>query len=1313
MQDLNPMNFPAKLPLTSRQLGQLKQELIVCVPSSDLFRLTKRAGRFAQSSVNDEAASKEWKSFQGAVTRAHEKVLSRQKNIPKIRFPDLPVSARSEEIRQLIKDSQVVIIAGETGSGKTTQIPKICLQAGRGVKGIIGHTQPRRIAARTVANRIAEELESPLGKAVGYKVRFADQTSPDSYIKLMTDGILLAEIQQDRFLSKYDTLIIDEAHERSLNIDFLLGYLKTLLVQRKDLKLIITSATIDIQKFSAHFNDAPIVEVSGRTYPVDIIYSDLDILEGDRNQQIVDCLRNIQDTQEQGDVLVFLSGEREIREASLALRRAQFPNTEIAPLYARLSLAEQSKIFSPHKGRRVILSTNVAETSLTVPGIRYVIDTGRARVSRYSFRTKVQRLPIEAISQASANQRAGRCGRVSDGVCFRLYRQDDFDGRPEFTDPEIVRTNLAAVILQMLQLRLGDIRDFPFIDPPDSRLINDGYKLLEELQAVTADGNLTAMGKKLVTLPVDPRFARMIVESDKNGSLNELVVITSGLSIQDPRERPGDKQQAADQAHKQWADQDSDFVSLLNLWNHFEEKRRDLSTNQYSKYCRSQYVSFIRMREWRDLHHQLHSACRALSLKENQQSADYASVHRSLLSGLLGQIGIREEKWEFLGTRNRKFFIFPGSGLSKKPPKWVMAGSLMETTKQYALNAAKIDSAWLESLAAHLVKKTHSEPFYHHKSGQVMASERQTLFGLSIVEGKKVVYGNINASEARKVFIQQALVEEGYRGKGAFYAHNHALVSELQALEDRFRRRDLLAEQMVIFSHYDERVPATVCNLPAFEKWRKTAEKSDSKLLFMSKESLLLRGLSDSEEAQFPEVIIHEGFEFDLRYHFEPGHPEDGVNLLIPLAILHQLPHYLFQWLVPGMLRDKCIALIKGLPKQIRRQFVPVPDYVDKILLNVSAQDRPLTVVLSEQLQRLTGIKIEEASWNSKNLDNWYQMNFVLQNDKGQLIAMARSLHRLQGDFKQQIKQSLGRPSEQSIARKGVLEWDFDQLPVEVELPRGDMTIKAWPALQDNGESASIELVDNPLVAQQISRHGQLRLALLKGKEQHKYLSKNLLRGEELALKAAGVGPRDEIVTAIIEASFQQAIFSSGVVIRDRDYFENSFSTGISHVVDIAQRHAVQIGSVLAELHEQQKRLRGLDSLALDAQLDIASQVSWLFSSDTLRRVKPENTQQYPRFVKGISIRIDKLTSQVVKDREYIIDLRLFADGVEGVREKQQLLTSDLADSLLDFQWLLEEYRISLFAQQLKTRVPVSAKRLAKRWSDILNQLKILLPDYH
>ena len=1313
MQDLNYINFPANLPLTSWQVEQLKSQLMESVGSADLFRLSKRATRFSQSTADAALVTKEWQGFQDAVARSQGIVQSRQKNLPKIQFPDLPVSARSEEIRQLIEESQVVIIAGETGSGKTTQIPKICLQAGRGVKGIIGHTQPRRIAARTVAQRIAEELESPLGKAVGYKVRFSDQTSSESYIKLMTDGILLAEIQQDRFLSKYDTLIIDEAHERSLNIDFLLGYLKTLLVQRQDLKLIITSATIDIQKFSAHFNDAPIVEVSGRTYPVDIVYSDLDILDGDRNQQIVDCLRDIQDRQQQGDVLVFLSGEREIREASLALRRAQFRDTEIVPLYARLSLSEQSKIFAPHRGRRVILSTNVAETSLTVPGIRYVIDTGRARVSRYSFRTKVQRLPIESISQASANQRAGRCGRVSDGLCYRLYRQDDFESRSRFTDPEIIRTNLAAVILQMLQLQLGDIRNFPFIDPPDNRLINDGYKLLEELQAVTADGRLTSLGKKLVTLPVDPRFARMILESDKNGSLRELIIITSGLSIQDPRERPGDKQQAADQAHKQWVDENSDFVSLLNLWNHFEEKRSSLSTNQYSTYCRLHYVSFVRMREWRDLHHQLHNACRVLALKKNQIDADYASIHCSLLSGLLGQVGIREEKWEFSGTRNRKFFIFPGSGLTKKPPKWVMAGSLMETTKQYALNVAKIDSAWLESLAAHLVKKTHSEPFYHQKSGQVMASERQTLFGLSIVEGKKVVYGNVSPSEARKVFIQQALVEDGYRAKGEFYAHNHALVSELQALEDRFRRRDLLAEQMVIYSHYDERIPSHVYNLPAFEKWRKTAEKADSKLLFISKESLLLRGLSDSEEAQFPELIGHKGLEFELRYHFEPGHPKDGVSLFIPLAVLHQLPHYFFQWLVPGMLRDKCIALIKGLPKQVRRQFVPVPDYIDKVLSNVSAQDRPLTLVLSEQLHRLTGTKIEESSWNVENIDNWYLMNFVLQDDKGQMIAMARSLHQLQRDFKQQIKQSLDRPSEQSIARKGILEWDFEQLPLEVELPRGEMTIKAWPALQDNGESASIELVDNPLVAEQISRHGQLRLALLRGREQHKYLLKNLLKGKELALKAAGLGPREELVVAIIEASFQQAIFTQGTVVRDREGFERRFSAGISQVVDIAQQHGVQVASVLTELHEQQKRLRGLGALGVDAQLDISVQVKWLFSSETLRRAKPQNTQQYPRFVKGISIRIDKLTSQAVKDREHIAELRSFAIGVEGLGEKQLRLTSASADLLLDFQWLLEEYRVSLFAQQLKTRSPVSAKRLAKKWSDIVDQLNVLLPDYH
>ncbi|MFT7112535.1 MAG: ATP-dependent helicase HrpA, partial [Porticoccaceae bacterium] len=1109
MSHIDSFDSTSNAPNTSVQIDRLTLELVQRVLSTDLFSLTRSLRTFNSSRSESKDNSKKWLQLCIAVAKSQDAAEARRLRLPSIEYPDLPVSARAEEIRLQIENNQVVIIAGETGSGKTTQIPKICLQAGRGVRGLIGHTQPRRIAARTVAERIAQELKSPLGDAVGYQVRFSDQTSPNSFIKLMTDGILLAEIQRDRYLSKYDTIIIDEAHERSLNIDFLLGYLKSLLLKRPELKLIITSATIDIEKFSTHFDKAPVIEVSGRTFPVEIIYSGPDIVERDRNQAIVDCLEDIEQNQKPGDVLVFLSGEREIREASLALRRAQLSHTEIVPLYARLSLAEQSKIFSPHKGRRVILSTNVAETSLTVPGIRYVIDTGRARVSRYSFRTKVQRLPIESISQASANQRAGRCGRVADGVCYRLYQAEDFEARPAFTDPEIVRTNLGSVILQMLHLRIGDIRDFPFIDPPDSRLISDGYKLLEELQAVNSAGKMTPLGKKLVSLPVDPRLARMILESSNNGSLNELIVIASGLSIQDPRERPGEKQQAADVAHKQWQDSESDFISLLNLWAHFEEKRQSLSTNQFSKYCRSQFVSYLRMREWRDLHRQLHTACRALKLKDSEKPAEYAAIHQSLLSGLLGQVGIREDKWEFLGTRNRKFFVFPSSGLSKKPPKWVMAGSLMETTKQYALNVAKIDPEWLESLASHLVKKSHSEPFYHHKSGQVMAKERQTLFGLSIVEGKRVVYGKIAPIDARKIFIQQALVEDGYRGKGQFYAHNQGLVIELQALEDRFRRRDLLAEQMVIYDHYDQRVPSTVYNLPDFEKWRKTAEVEDARLLYMSKKSLLLRNLAASEEAQFPQQLLIDDFEYSLQYHFQPGHAEDGVSLILPLALLHQSPRYFFDWLVPGMLRDKCIALVKGLPKNIRRTFVPVPDYVDKVLLNISAQDSPITEILGEQLQKLTGQKISRDSWNYDNLDSWYRMNFILQDDQGQLIGMARDLSQLRKDFKQRIDSSLAESAEKTIARNNITEWDFGELPVEVVLPRGNMNIKAWPALRDHQDSVAIELVDNPAVAESISMDGQLRLAVLRGKDQCKYLSKDLLRGKELQLKAAGLISRD------------------------------------------------------------------------------------------------------------------------------------------------------------------------------------------------------------
>ena len=1311
MSHIDSFDSTSNAPNTSVQIDRLTLELVQRVLSTDLFSLTRSLRTFNSSRSESKDNSKKWLQLCIAVAKSQDAAEARRLRLPSIEYPDLPVSARAEEIRLQIENNQVVIIAGETGSGKTTQIPKICLQAGRGVRGLIGHTQPRRIAARTVAERIAQELKSPLGDAVGYQVRFSDQTSPNSFIKLMTDGILLAEIQRDRYLSKYDTIIIDEAHERSLNIDFLLGYLKSLLLKRPELKLIITSATIDIEKFSTHFDKAPVIEVSGRTFPVEIIYSGPDIVERDRNQAIVDCLEDIEQNQKPGDVLVFLSGEREIREASLALRRAQLSHTEIVPLYARLSLAEQSKIFSPHKGRRVILSTNVAETSLTVPGIRYVIDTGRARVSRYSFRSKVQRLPIESISQASANQRAGRCGRVADGVCYRLYQAEDFEARPAFTDPEIVRTNLGSVILQMLHLRIGDIRDFPFIDPPDSRLISDGYKLLEELQAVNSAGKMTPLGKTLVSLPVDPRLARMILESSNNGSLNELIVIASGLSIQDPRERPGEKQQAADLAHKQWQDSESDFISLLNLWAHFEEKRQSLSTNQFSKYCRSQFVSYLRMREWRDLHRQLHTACRTLKLKDSEKPAEYTAIHQSLLSGLLGQVGIREDKWEFLGTRNRKFFVFPSSGLSKKPPKWIMAGSLMETSKQYALNVAKIDPEWLESLASHLVKKSHSEPFYHHKSGQVMAKERQTLFGLSIVEGKRVVYGKIAPIDARKIFIQQALVEDGYRGKGQFYAHNQGLVTELQALEDRFRRRDLLAEQIVIYDHYDQRVPSTVYNLPDFEKWRKTAEVEDARLLYMSKKSLLLRNLGASEEAQFPQQLLIDDFKYSLQYHFQPGHAEDGVSLIMPLALLHQSPRYFFDWLVPGMLRDKCIALVKGLPKNIRRTFVPVPDYVDKVLLNISAQDRPITEVLGEQLQKLTGQKISRDSWNYDNLDSWYRMNFILQDDQGQLIGMARDLSQLRKDFKQRIDSSLAESAEKTIARNNITEWDFGELPVEVVLPRGNMNIKAWPALRDHQHSVAIELVDNPAVAESISMDGQLRLAVLRGKDQCKYLSKDLLRGKELQLKAAGLISRDAIVSALVMASFKQAIFPNNVVVRDQIEFDVVYKSGIGQVVELARRHGDAIESVLASLHIQQQRIRSMSVSEQTAKEDILAQITWLFSAQTLAQASIEDTLQYSRYVRAIDFRIGKVLSHVQKDYEYTKTIESFIAPLGQFEVKKYLISPELTQSLREFRWLIEEFRVSLFAQQLKTRKPVSEKRLATRWLDLSDQLRRVLPD--
>ncbi|MGB0360041.1 MAG: ATP-dependent RNA helicase HrpA, partial [Endozoicomonas sp.] len=901
----------------------------------DRFRLRRQLHRIKRNEAGLGSIRKK-------VEASIELVERRRAAMPEVRYElDLPVIDRKEDIAEAIQSHQVVVIAGETGSGKTTQLPKICLEAGRGIFGTIAHTQPRRLAARSVANRIAEELGSTLGEQVGYQVRFTDYSRDTTLVKLMTDGILLAEIQNDRFLNHYDTLIIDEAHERSLNIDFLLGYIKLILPKRPDLKVIITSATIDVERFSKHFGDAPVIEVTGRTYPVETLYRPLEDLElegrdTDRRLQqgILVALEEIDGIEKSGkgkrlgDVLVFLSGEREIRETHQFLRDAKLPHTEILPLYARLSIVEQNRIFREHLGRRVILSTNVAETSLTVPGIRYVVDPGTARISRYSVRSKVQRLPIEAVSQASSNQRKGRCGRISEGICIRLYSEADFLSRPEFTDPEILRTNLAAVILQMLRMGLGDLSAFPFVDPPDSKAINDGFKLLQELGAVDNSRRLTLVGRQLGQLPIDPRLGRMLVEAHKNNALKEALIIVSALAVQEPRERPQEKQQVADQCHREFYHDDSDFLTYVNLWQAYEKQRQELSQNQLRKYCTKQFLSFMRMREWRDLHRQLTLACKDLQFRINDSPASYEDLHKSLLSGLLSQLGSKDDEADYMGARNRRFYLFPASTLYKRKPKWIISAELVETSRLFARTNAKIESHWVESLASHLVKRNYTEPHWEKRRAQVIAFEQVTLYGLLIVNRRRVNYGPIDPVVSREIFIHEALVKRHFETKGEFQAHNQNLIEEVGELESKSRRRDILVDSETLFHFYDELIPAEICNGAGFEKWCRDVERKQPETLFLTKEYLMKRDTAHVTVNHYPDWFQVEGLKFPLSYHFAPGEVDDGVTLTIPVEALRLLPKYQLEWLVPGMLFDKCVALVRSMPKPIRKSFVPVPDYV-------------------------------------------------------------------------------------------------------------------------------------------------------------------------------------------------------------------------------------------------------------------------------------------------------------------------------------------------------------------------------------------------
>ncbi|MBT8764682.1 ATP-dependent RNA helicase HrpA [Metapseudomonas boanensis] len=1324
-------------------------DLVMC---GDRHRLRRQLHELRKHP--DEAKLAQWvERFQASAAR----VEARRTSVPKMRYDDaLPIAAKRDEIKAALEKHQVLVIAGETGSGKTTQLPKICLEIGRGTHGLIGHTQPRRLAARSVATRVAEEIGSPLGELVGYQVRFEDQSNERSLIKLMTDGILLAETQHDRYLERYDTIIVDEAHERSLNIDFLLGYLKTLLPRRPDLKLIITSATIDLERFSKHFSDAPIIEVSGRTYPVDTWYHPLaaevdedgealfDDLSVD--QGILRALDEIASHEREvgkrpGDVLVFLPGEREIRDCAEVLRKANLRHTEVLPLYARLTPAEQQKIFQPMPGRKIVLATNVAETSLTVPGIRYVIDSGTARISRYSYRAKVQRLPVEAVSQASANQRKGRCGRVEPGICIRLYSEEDFLSRPAFTDPEILRTNLAAVILQMLHLRLGDIEAFPFIEPPDSKAIKDGFTLLQELSAVNREGQLTPIGRQLARLPIDPRLGRMVLEGVRQGSLDEVLIVASALSVQDPRERPMDRQQAADQAHAQWKDVDSDFAALINLWRGFEEQRQALGSNALRTWCRKSFLNYLRLREWRDAHRQLVLICRELKLfpessprrselareagssaqkvvsgREVRQQADsgkggeipgrtidYAKVHKAILCGLLSQIGQKSEEGDYLGARQRRFWIHPGTAIAKKRPQWIMAAELVETTKLFARMVAKIEPDWLEPLAGHLVKKNHLEPHWEKRRGQVVAYEQVTLYGLIIVGHRAVHYGPIDPEVSRELFIREGLVRGEIHSKAKCLSANRQLLEKLDELEAKARRRDILADEETLFGYYAARLPADIYQTASFEKWYERERAGNPQLLIMREEDVLAREASEVTAAQYPDKLRLGELELPLSYHFEPGHVRDGVTLRVPAPLLPQLPPERLEWLVPGLLEAKCVALVRNLPKSIRKNFVPVPDFVKAALAKLVFAQGSLPEALGRELQRMTGARVPEDAWPeaTAQLDSHLKMNLEVVDARGKFLGEGRDLVEITARFAEASQAALAIPQTQK-EQKPVEAKGFTALAEKAQQKVAGLSMTVYPALVEEGGTVKEGRFPTQAEAEWQHRRALQRLLLQQLAETAKFLRGKLPGLTELGLLYRDMGRVDALVEDILLASLDTCILEGEAGLpRDGAALASLAEKKRGAWAEHAERLARLTLDILKLWHGLQKRFKGRIDLAQAVALnDIKAQLGNLVYPGFVRETPAEWLKEIPRYLKAIEQRFDKIAAQLQRDRVWSGELagyweqykaRLAKHAQEGKRDPNLVL----------YRWMLEEYRVSLFAQQLGTKLPVSDKRLSKHWTTV------------
>ncbi|MGW0826186.1 ATP-dependent RNA helicase HrpA [Streptomyces sp. NPDC002845] len=1265
--------------------------------------------------------------IEAEVGKAEERMAGRHARVPAVTYPEtLPVSQKKDDIAAAIRDHQVVIVAGETGSGKTTQIPKICLELGRGVRGMIGHTQPRRIAARTVAERVAEELDTPLGEAVGWKVRFTDQVNPDAtFIKLMTDGILLAEIQTDRELRAYDTIIIDEAHERSLNIDFLLGYLAQLLPRRPDLKVVITSATIDPERFSRHFGDAPIVEVSGRTYPVEVRYRPLleeDGDDSDRDQitAICDAVEELQ-TEGKGDILVFLSGEREIRDTADALNKKQYRFTEVLPLYARLSHAEQHRVFQPHTGRRIVLATNVAETSLTVPGIKYVIDPGSARISRYSHRTKVQRLPIEPVSQASANQRKGRCGRTSDGICIRLYTEDDFLARPEFTDAEILRTNLASVILQMTAAGLGDIEKFPFIDPPDHRNIRDGVQLLQELGALDPQQKdtrkrLTDTGRKLAQLPVDPRLARMVLEADRNGCVREVMVIAAALSIQDPRERPAEKQAQADQQHARFKDETSDFLAYLNLWRYVREQQRERGSSSFRRMCKQEYLNFLRIREWQDIYTQLRTVAKQMGIHLDEEDAPADRIHVSLLAGLLSHIGMkdvkeskdagpRRERNEYLGARNAKFAIFPGSALFKKPPRFVMSAELVETSRLWARVNARIEPEWIEPLAGHLLKRTYSEPHWEKDQAAVMAYEKVTLYGVPIVAQRKVNYGRVDPEASRELFIRNALVEGDWRTHHKFFADNRRLLTEVEELEHRARRRNILVDDETLFDFYDQRVPEHVVSGAHFDSWWKRKRHEQPDFLDFEREMLIRESAEAVTKADYPDSWRQGNLKFKVTYQFEPGTDADGVTVHIPLQVLNQVTDEGFDWQIPGLREEVVTELIRSLPKPIRRNYVPAPNYAKAFLERAVPLQEPLTTTLARELKRMVGVPFTPDDFDWAKIPDHLKITFRIIDERRRKLAEDKDLEALRLRLKPKARKALSqaaaataeRQGGESLERKGLTDWTIGSLTRVFETRRAGHPVKAYPALVDDGDTVSVRLFDTEAEQQQAMWKGTRRLILRNiPVNPAKFASEKLTNQQKLALSANPHGSIQALFDDCAMAAADKLIGDFGGPAWDEESYRKLYDKVRAEIVDTTVRTVDRVQQVLAAWQSCERRLKATRSPALLPNLqDVRGQLDALVRPGFVTETGLGRLPHLMRYLVAADRRLQQMPTNVQRDTSRMEKVHEMQDEYAWLLE-QMPQGRPTPSSVLDIRWMIEELRVSYFAHALGTAYPVSDKRIVK-----------------